>query len=89
MDKPFSDACERNRDPILQVLKEDFAHVRNVLEIGSGTGQHAVYMAEHLPHLIWHTSELPENHEGIRAWVEDSGLANVCLPITLAVRATD
>ncbi|MGH8676748.1 MAG: DUF938 domain-containing protein, partial [Burkholderiales bacterium] len=57
--KPVSDACERNREPILGVLREAFACVRNVLEIGSGTGQHAVYFAAALPHLTWHTADLP------------------------------
>ena len=48
--KPFSEACERNRDPILAVLKRVFADRRRVLEIGSGTGQHAAYFApEHPP----------------------------------------
>ncbi|MBM3341933.1 MAG: DUF938 domain-containing protein [Betaproteobacteria bacterium] len=84
--KPFSDACERNRGPILGVLREAFARARHVLEIGSGTGQHAVYFAEHLPHLTWHTSDRPEHHAGIRAWIGDSGLNNVKPPLTLDVR---
>ncbi len=49
--KPFSEACEQNKEPILAVLKEVFTSRRRVLEIGSGTGQHAVYFAAHLPHL--------------------------------------
>jgi cyclopropane fatty-acyl-phospholipid synthase-like methyltransferase len=84
--KPFSDACERNREPILEVLREDFARARHVLEIGSGTGQHAVYFAQHLPQLAWHTSDVAEHHAGIEAWIADSGLANVGLPIALDVR---
>jgi len=51
--KPFAEACERNQGPILQVLREAFAGRRKVLEIGSGTGQHAVYFGRHLPALIW------------------------------------
>jgi hypothetical protein len=50
---PFSDACERNKGPILGVLRIRFADRRQVLEIGSGTGQHAVFFAAHLPHLTW------------------------------------
>ncbi|HTE13632.1 MAG TPA: DUF938 domain-containing protein, partial [Burkholderiales bacterium] len=69
--KPFSEACERNRDPILQVLREDFAQARHALEIGSGTGQHAVYLAQHLPHLTWQTSDVAEHHAGIEAWIKE------------------
>jgi cyclopropane fatty-acyl-phospholipid synthase-like methyltransferase len=85
--KPYAEACERNRAPLLEVLREDFAQARQVLEIGSGTGQHAVYFARHLPHLTWHTSELVEHHAGIEAWIADSGLANVKRPLALDVRA--
>lgn len=85
--KPFSEACERNREPILAVLREAFAHVRQVLEIGSGTGQHAVYFARHLPHLTWQTSDLAAHHDGIEAWIADSGVTNIRLPLALDVRA--
>lgn len=85
MDKPFAPSCERNREPILQVLSTVFAASRAVLEIGSGTGQHAVYFAEHLPHLQWHTSDLEANHAGIRAWIRDARLSNVSDPIVLDV----
>ncbi len=85
--KPFSEACLRNRGPILEVLREAFATVKTVLEIGSGTGQHAVYFAEHLPQLTWQTSDAEvEAHPGIAAWIEDSGLANVRPPLALDVR---
>jgi len=83
--KPFSEACERNRDPILQVLREDFAQARHALEIGSGTGQHAVYLAQHLPHLTWQTSDVAEHHAGIEAWIKESGLPNVRSPFELDV----
>lgn len=84
--KPFSDACERNREPILAVLRDDFAHLQQVLEIGSGTGQHAVYFAQHLPHLTWQTSDVVEHHAGINAWIADSGLTHVKAPLALDVR---
>jgi cyclopropane fatty-acyl-phospholipid synthase-like methyltransferase len=84
--KPYAEACERNRGPILAVLREAFARARQVLEIGSGTGQHAVYFAQHLPHLTWQTSDMPEHHAGIGAWIADSGLANVRQPLALDVR---
>jgi SAM-dependent methyltransferase len=84
--KPYSEACDRNREPILDILREHFAAVGSVLEIGSGTGQHAVYFARHLPHLTWHTSDVAQHHAGIEAWIAQSGLANVKRPIALDVR---
>lgn len=54
--KPYSESCEINKAPILAVLKEIFAGHRRVLEIASGTGQHAVNFGRELPHLIWQTS---------------------------------
>ena len=67
--KPFSEACERNRTPILAILKRVFADRKRVLEIGSGTGQHAAYFAPELPHLVWQASDVAENLPGIRQWV--------------------
>ncbi len=83
--RPFSEACEQNKDPILSVLRERFHDCRQVLEIGSGTGQHAVYFGAHLPHLIWQPSDLPEYHAGIRAWLAEAQLANVRAPLALNV----
>jgi SAM-dependent methyltransferase len=80
-DLPHAPATERNREPILAVLRAHLAGHRRVLEIGSGTGQHAVYFARELPHLDWQTSDLPENHAGIRAWIAASGLGNVRPPV--------
>lgn len=85
IDKPFSGASERNREPILAVLRQHFVDRHRVLEIGSGTGQHAVYFAEALPQLIWQTSDRDENHEGIRLWLADAVLPNVKAPLTLDV----
>lgn len=83
--KPFSDACERNRAPILDVLRQHFADRRHVLEIGSGTGQHAVHFAAALPQLTWQTSELESNLAGIRLWLEESHLPNLPQPIAIDV----
>ena len=80
---PDAPATARNRDPILAVLREHFARPMRVLEIGSGTGQHAVHFAAALPHLQWQTSDLPDNHPGIRAWIEASGRDNVLPPVTI------
>lgn len=85
--KRFSESCVQNRAPILAVLRSEFAATREVLEIGSGTGQHAVYLAAELRHLYWHTSDLPENHPSIQAWIDDSGLANIERPVPLDVTA--
>lgn len=83
MDKPFSQACENNREPIFQVLKPLLEDKRSVLEIGSGTGQHAVWFAKQLPRLVWQTSDLPQNHPGIRLWLEDYPSGNLRPPIAL------
>jgi cyclopropane fatty-acyl-phospholipid synthase-like methyltransferase len=83
--KPFSEACEENKRPILGVLKRLFVDVQEVLEVGSGTGQHAVYFAEAMPHLYWQTSDRDENHPGIRAWLEEKSLSNTGYPLQLNV----
>ena len=66
--KPFSEASERNRGPILEVLRRVFSKSRRVLEIGAGTGQHAACFAPELPHLAWQASDVAANLPGIRAW---------------------
>ncbi len=86
LQKPYAPACERNRDPILAVLREYFADRRRVLEIGSGTGQHAVYFAQAIPELVWQASDVKENLPGIRLWLDDAGLANTPPPLNLDVR---
>ena len=68
--KPFSLACERNRDPILKVLQQWFVAPGVVLEIGAGTGQHAVHFAPRLPHVTWTSTDVEENLDGIRLWFE-------------------
>jgi len=85
MDKPYASACDRNRDPILAVLRERFADRRRVLEVGSGTGQHAVYFAAALPHLIWQTSEVPAQLPGLRMWLDEAALRNTPAPLALDV----
>jgi len=69
--KPFSEACERNREPILAVLKRVFSKSERVLEIGSGTGQHAAYFSAALPHVAWQASDVAEHLPGIRMWGVD------------------
>lgn len=87
MDKPFSPACERNRDPILALLRERYADRARVLEIGSGTGQHAVHFAAALPHLQWQTTDVAEYLPGLRLWLDEAALPNTPEPLTLDVDA--
>ena len=83
--KPYSDACERNREPILAILRRVFADRRHVLEIGSGTGQHAAYFAPALPQLTWQPSDVAENLPGIRLWREEAQTPGLLEPIELDV----
>jgi cyclopropane fatty-acyl-phospholipid synthase-like methyltransferase len=83
--KHYSEACEENKDPILDVLQRELADRRAVLEIGSGTGQHAVYFSRHLPHLTWQPSDLEINHASINAWRYEAELANLLPPLLLDV----
>jgi cyclopropane fatty-acyl-phospholipid synthase-like methyltransferase len=83
MTKPFSQACENNKQPILSVLEQVFSTTSHVLEVGSGTGQHAVFFADKLPHITWQTSELLINHAGINQWLTPTPLANLRPPILL------
>jgi cyclopropane fatty-acyl-phospholipid synthase-like methyltransferase len=83
--KPHAPACDRNREPILAVLRRHFSDRRRVLEIGSGTGQHAVHFAAALPGLSWQTSDIEENLPGICLWLEEVRLANLPAPLSLDV----
>ncbi len=85
--KPIAPACERNREPILKVLRPVLRRLgaTRVLEIGSGTGQHAVHFAAAMPELTWITSDRAETHPGIRAWLAEAALANVEGPLELDV----
>ena len=87
MDRPFSQACENNRGPILEVLEPLIRDKTCALEIGSGTGQHAVWFAQQLPQLVWQTSDLPQNHAGIRLWLEHQPSPNLRPPIALDMLA--
>jgi len=83
--KPFAESCEQNKDVIFSVIQPLLQNFRSLLEIGSGTGQHAVYFAPRLPHLQWQTSELRENHPGIRLWLAESQATNILPPVALDV----
>ncbi len=85
MERPFSQACENNKAAILNVIKPLLKHSGKVLEIGSGTGQHAVYFAEEMPQLFWQTSDCRENIAGINHWLDWAGLENIGRPVELDV----
>lgn len=87
--KPYAQSCERNQDAILEVLKIEFAETPTLLEIGSGTGQHAVYFGAALPHLTWQTSDLVDTHAGIESWLAEANLDNVLAPVAIDVNNTD
>lgn len=89
MHKQFSAACERNSAPICALLQQILKNSAHVLEIGSGTGQHAVYFGAAMPHLVWHSSDLPQNHPSIIAWQQEARLPNVVGPLTLSVSQSD
>lgn len=86
-EKPWSAACERNREPIVAVLRQAFAGRCRVLEIGSGTGQHAVHFAAAMPWLQWQCSDRADNLPGIRAWLDEAALPNLPQPLELDVAA--
>lgn len=88
-DRPFSQACENNKRPILGVLRRFLTDPGTVLEIGSGTGQHAVHFGAELPHVVWQTSDLVANHAGILQWLDEARLANVRPPLALDVDSPD
>jgi SAM-dependent methyltransferase len=83
--KPYAESSEQNQGPILEVLREVLASATRVLEIGSGTGQHAVHFGRHLPHLSWLPTDLPASLAGIRMWLAEAGLPNVEPPFALDV----
>jgi len=85
--KQFAPSSDRNKDEIFTVLQEVLPPSGVVLEIGSGTGQHAVYFAARLPHLVWQPTDLAPNLPSIAAWCAEAKLANVCAPFELDLLA--
>ena len=81
--KPYSESCERNSAPILQVLQQHLGQARTVLEIGSGTGQHAVHFAAAMPWLRWQASDHCDYLPGIRQWLDEAALPNTPAPLEL------
>lgn len=87
--KPFAESSEQNKAPIYDVLKQHFNNIGSVLEIGSGTGQHAVFFAEQFPQLSWVASDRVEYHASIEMWLEEAALDNTQGPLILDVNQSD
>ena len=83
---PYSQACENNKRPILDILIKEFTDCHKILEVGSGTGQHAVYFAANLPHIQWQTSDVNDNHSVINQWLSAYPAENLQPPIALDLR---
>lgn len=86
--RPFSQACENNKDPILSVLREELAGITHVLELGSGTGQHACYFAQQLPTLCWQMTDMAANLEGLACARAEVNAPNLPAALALDVRQT-
>ena len=85
--KQYAPACERNKNAILDMLREVLPPEGLVLEIGSGSGQHAAYFAPRLPQLIWQPTDVAENLPSIRAWREEVQAPNLREPVELDLSA--
>lgn len=85
MDKLFSPACERNKEPILNILKKYFTDPKHVLEIGSWTGQHAIHLSQNLPHLTWQPTDQGEYLEGLKMNIKEANLKNILEPLSIDV----
>lgn len=89
--RPFSHACENNKQPILSVLQNylqqplTLQKPLKIWEIGSGTGQHAVYFSQQLPHIQWQPTDLKPALAGINLWIDESQTDNLLRPLLLDV----
>lgn len=88
-EKPYSQACENNKQVILEKLATVFSGSGTILEIGTGTGQHAVHFATNLPHLTWQPSDHPSNYQLCEPWLSEANLPNINEPLALNVIAGD
>ena len=85
LNKPFAESCEQNKQSILDVLKKVFIEPGKVLEIGSGTGQHAIFFTEQLSYLQWFPTDIEESLPAIRLWIKDAGHDRIKMPVILDV----
>ena len=83
MNIAFSQSCENNKQAILSILEKAFENNRHILEVGSGTGQHAIHFAEHLQHITWQTSDLLVNHPSINERINNYKYHNLARPLTV------
>lgn len=88
-EKPYSQACENNKQVILEKLATVFSGSGTILEIGTGTGQHAVHFATNLPHITWQPSDHPSNYQLCEPWLSEANLPNINEPLALNVIAGD
>jgi cyclopropane fatty-acyl-phospholipid synthase-like methyltransferase len=88
-EKPYAISCDKNSEPILEVLKNYLPQQKSLLEVGAGTGQHAIYMAPHFRGLQWTVADLDDRHEGIKMWLKDFPRANIKGPVTYAIGVSD
>jgi len=89
MVKPYAESCAQNQQVILDVLKTLFTEKGELLEIGSGTGQHAVFFTEHLTHLNWQPSDLESEHAGMKMWFAELEHSRIQKPLVLDVDMPD
>src|SRR5210317_364900 len=87
MNRPNAESCDQNKDVIHQVIQPYLKPGLDVLEIASGTAQHAVYFAGLNPQVQWQTSDRAEQLPGIKSWLDYAGLKNLSDPILLDVQA--
>lgn len=85
-EKPYAISCDRNSEPILEALKPRLKDKKHLLEIGSGTGQHAIFMAPHFSQMTWTLSDVEDNHKGIRLWLRDFPRFNLLGPMAFDLR---
>lgn len=83
--KPFSQACENNKQYILDIIRYEFPAGSRVLEIGSGTGQHVIHFAQAMPEVQWLPSDMPQNLATLQAGLADCNLPNIAAPVALDV----
>jgi len=81
--KQHAPSFEGNKDYILPMLREALPARGLVLEVGSGTGQHAAFFAAHFPQLVWQPTDLAANLPSIAAWRAEAALPNLRAPLEL------
>lgn len=84
MEKPFSPAAERNKEAIYQILKQ-YVEAGRLFEVGSGTGQHAIYMSSLFPEVEWFVSDRPYYHSGIKNWMSEYNIPNLKGPLKFVI----